>query len=99
MKLVTITMILFLAACTRASEIHLADGSEGYQISCHGAAQTMMDCFRRAGEECPQGFALWNGANEGQSFGTEYGTGSRKYPDWVAYGMTTNRRSILVKCQ
>lgn len=93
-------VILFvLGACTKAREITLADGSKGYQINCHGVTQTMMDCLRRAGDECPAGYLVWDGRSEPQWYDAGYVTGSRKYPDAVDFGMTTTRRSILVFCR
>ena len=91
--------ILALASCTKAREITLADGSKGQQISCHGVVQTIMDCYRRAGDECPQGYWMWDGVSEPQWFDADYVAGSRKFPNAVGYGMTTTRRSILVQCR
>lgn len=105
-KILLISLILGLGGCAISKDMYLPDGSKGHNISCDGSANSIANCFQKAGEICgAKGYVLLNREGEGIPFG--YGTGSANananavsaqgaYVSQV--GMFVNR-SIFVKCK
>ena len=56
--LTTLLLAAPLFACAMASEMVLPDGSPGFLVSCNGAALTIGDCYKKAGNLCPQGYTI-----------------------------------------
>ena len=91
-----IVLVFFLSSCATSTKTFLPDGSEGYSISCNGAAVGINVCFEKAGELCgSKGYNLIN--REGQI--VPYGTGSANNQGaFVTYG-SFNTKSIMIKCK
>jgi len=52
-KLIASAALLGLAACSTPSEhLNMADGTQGYRITCGGAISSKSDCFEKAGALC-----------------------------------------------
>lgn len=45
-------LAILLTGCVTTSDVYLADGSKGHNISCHGAVQNISACMQKAGEIC-----------------------------------------------
>lgn len=52
LRLAAVAMLLPLAGCVTTTEVNLADGSKGHNISCPGAVQNFSHCLQKAGEIC-----------------------------------------------
>ena len=48
--------LLALVGCTTAHPTPLPGGGQGFMIGCGGVQHTMIDCFARAGQVCPDGY-------------------------------------------
>lgn len=88
--------VIFSSGCATSKKTHLPDGSEGYSISCNGAAVGINVCFEKAGQLCgSKGYDLIN--REGQI--VPYGTGSANNQGaFVTFG-SFNTKSIMIKCK
>ena len=64
-NLLLIFSLIVLAACAISREMYLPDGSVGYNIQCDGSANSMSNCFQKAGEICgSNGYILLNREGE-----------------------------------
>jgi hypothetical protein len=85
----------FLGGCLTTHQAYLPDGSMGYSITCGGAAFSMSDCQKQAGEICKaNGYTIYDKSGEaipvsGASVGPHGGS---------AYSGSIMHRSLLVKC-
>lgn len=95
--------VVLLSGCASARITHLPDGSEGYSISCDGAAVGINVCFEKAGALCgAKGYDLIS--RDGQV--VPFGFGSASYSGgyygqgnaFVTQGAFYNK-SILVRCR
>ncbi|MGI9228810.1 MAG: hypothetical protein ACR2P9_03020 [Gammaproteobacteria bacterium] len=89
-------LIIFASGCATSKNIYLSDGSEGYSISCDGAAVGINVCFEKAGQLCgTKGYNLIN--REGQL--VPFGIGSANNQGaFVTYG-SLNTKSIMIQCK
>ncbi len=91
----TAALVLSLSACAISKKTYLSDGSEGYSISCDGAAVGINVCFEKAGSLCgARGYDLIN--REGQLVPFGVGTASQGEA-FVSYG-SLNTKSIMIRC-
>ena len=98
-RFLVILGLLSIAACTRSSDVILADGSAGKAVKCPGLVLDMSDCYRRASEECPRGYQVVTGDESYYgNFNYAYLGGTYAFPAATAYSMPIVRRNILVKC-
>jgi hypothetical protein len=90
LHLVTISSLI---GCVSTSEIYLADGSVGHEISCDGRELSIETCFEKAAELCgSNGFETVTRA--GISTGRSIAKGSTD-PNSGPFAT----RSILVRCK
>lgn len=104
LKILLISLVLGLGGCAISKDMYLPDGSKGYNISCDGSANSISNCFQKAGDLCGEkGYVLLNREGEAIPFG--YGTGSASANAVGAQGAYVNQvgmfvnRSIFVKCK
>jgi len=94
--LLCIIFCVALSSCAISKSTYLPDGSQGYSISCDGAAVGINVCFEMAGELCgTKGYDLIN--REGQVVPFGYGSVADGQA-FVTYG-GFNTKSILVRCR
>ena len=62
MRIVLIGIFALLVGCATSKEMYLPDGSKGHNISCDGSANSMGNCFQKAGD-------FWNSAPERRASG------------------------------
>jgi len=106
MLLITLLVGIFtiFLGCTTSKEMYLPDGSKGYNISCDGSANSMGNCFQKAGELCgAKGYSVVNREGEAIPMGTSVGSasvgpsgGSAGYTSQVGMRVT---RSLFIKCK
>jgi len=59
MRMAAIFAAVFLAACAVVPERFTGpNGKAAYEMACRGMGRTMLDCYRKASELCPQGYAI-----------------------------------------
>lgn len=94
--LALVVLISTVTACAISKKTYLPDGSEGYSISCDGAAVGINVCFEKAGSICgANGYDVVN--REGQV--VPYGFGSATSNEaFVSYG-SFNTKSIMIRCK
>lgn len=93
--LLILAVILGLFGCAISSPVHLADGSEGYKISCNGSASSFGVCLEKAGEICgTRGYTLFDKDGSSASFGT---ANVSQYGGTAQYGAMVSRY-IMLKC-
>jgi len=94
----TITSLVFImsiSGCAVSTKTHLADGSQGYSISCDGADVGINMCFEKAGEVCgAQGYELLS--REGQIIPSGSAAADDKGA-YINYG-AFNTKSIMIRC-
>ena len=95
--------LLFLFGCAMASEMVLPDGTKGYNISCDGAVLSMGDCYKKAGDLCPQGYVLLGQGGEANPFGYSSGqiSGNASYVQggYVSTYGAIITRDLYVRCR
>jgi len=88
-------LVSILSACAIAKKTYLADGSEGYSISCDGAAVGINVCFEKAGSLCgARGYSLINREGQLVPYGVASASGGQAF---VSYG-SFNTKSIMIRC-
>lgn len=50
--------LVALAGCISASKTVLPDGRQGQIVSCPGLANSLADCWAKAGQICPKGYEI-----------------------------------------
>ena len=95
---------LMLSGCTTVSPVYLADGSQGHNISCSGAALNFSYCLERAGEICgARGYDVVN--REGAAVPIAIAGSSFQANPYAAsgssYGMAGSAvsRNLFIKCK
>lgn len=103
-KALLLAFAVVLGGCAISKDMYLPDGSKGHNISCDGSANSISNCFQKAGELCgSNGYVLLNREGEAIPFG--YGTGSASANAAGAQGAYVSQvgmfvnRSIFVKCK
>lgn len=103
-KVMLVTLIVMLSGCAFSKDMYLSDGSKGHNISCDGSANSISNCFQKAGELCgSKGYTLLNREGEAIPFG--YATGGASANAAGAQGAYVSQvgmmvtRSIFVKCK
>ena len=93
----TVALVIgFILGCATSSEVFLADGSKGYNISCRGAVMNFSHCHEKAGEICgDRGYVLVNQFGDAVPFATA-GGGSAAF---FGSAGTSTTRNIFVKCK
>ena len=85
-----------LSGCAISKKTYLMDGSEGYRISCGGAAVVIHLCFEKAGEVCgSRGYDLVS--RDGRTI--PYGTGTATSQQGVVSYSSSNTKSIMIRCR
>jgi len=51
-RMVCAMMAVTLVSCSDLRTVHLADGTQGYQISCKGFLNSWSSCLEKAGQLC-----------------------------------------------
>jgi hypothetical protein len=104
LKIFLIWCVLGVGGCAISKDMYLPDGSKGYNISCDGSANSISNCYQKAGEICgAKGYALLNREGEAIPFG--YSTGNASANSMNAQGAYVSQagmfvnRSIFVKCK
>jgi hypothetical protein len=93
---ITLFSGFMISSCAMSKKTYLPDGSEGYSISCDGAAIGINVCFEKAGEICgPCGYDILN--REGQYVPFGMGSANRNQA-FVTYG-SFNTKSIMIRCK
>jgi hypothetical protein len=104
MRTMGVTLVAVLGGCAFSQEIYLPDGSKGHNISCDGSANSMGNCFQKAGELCgAKGYYIVNREGQAIPFGTSVGSasvgpggGSAGYISQSGMMVT---RSLFIKCK
>lgn len=97
-------LVLTLTGCAFAQPMYLPDGSQGYNISCDGSANSIGKCFQKAGELCGQrGYDIVTREGEIIPYGASSGGfNANPYAANGAYvsqsGAFVNR-SLMVRCR
>jgi len=87
---------LALVGCAPSREIYLPDGSVGYNIQCDGTANSISNCFQKAGELCrSKGYSLLNREGEMVPFGTSTGAQGANVTQAGAFVS----RTLFIKCK
>ena len=97
-------LVLLLTGCVTTSEVYLADGSKGHNISCGGAVQNFTACLKKAGEICgPAGYVVVNREGEAVPFGmaSAQASANRNYAQGSYYGQSGAivTRNLFVQCR
>jgi hypothetical protein len=93
---ITILMVLMISSCAISKKTYLPDGSEGYSISCDGAAVGINKCFEKAGEICgSRGYDIVNREGQVIPSGTGIANNNNAFITYGAY----NTKSIMVRCK
>lgn len=97
-------IIAMLVGCALSREMYLPDGSKGYNISCDGSANSMGNCFQKAGELCgSKGYYLLNREGQAIPFVTNIGSASvgagSGSAGYVAQTGMMVTRSLFIKCK
>lgn len=93
---VIFAVILTISACAIAKKSYLPDGSEGYSISCDGAAVGINVCFEKAGDLCgARGYDIFSREGQFVPFGFGSATTGQAF---VTYG-SFNTKSIMIRCR
>ena len=101
MKLLGLTVgislvIIIVAGCAISKKTYLPDGSEGYSISCDGAAVGINVCFEKAGQICgSNGYDLLNREGQIVPFGTGSASSNQAFVTFGAF----NTKSIMIRCK
>lgn len=95
-----VTIFLFIgfmiSSCAISNKTYLPDGSEGYSISCNGAAVGINVCFEKAGQICgSRGYDIINREGQVVPFGVGSATNNQVF---VTYG-AFNTKSIMIRCK
>ncbi|MBY0484226.1 hypothetical protein [Nitrosomonas sp.] len=103
-RILLIGIIAMLIGCAMSKEMYLPDGSKGYNISCDGSANSMGNCFQKAGELCgSKGYYLLNREGQAIPFGTNVGSASVVLgggsAGYVAQTGMMVTRSLFIKCK
>lgn len=100
----TALLALLLGGCAFAQPMYMPDGSQGYNISCDGAANSIGKCFQKAGELCGTGgYDIVTREGEIIPYGSSVGGfNANAYQAQGAYvsqsGAFVNR-SLIVRCR
>lgn len=104
LRIVVIGLLAVLIGCATSQEIYLPDGSKGHNISCDGSANSMGNCFQKAGELCgSKGYYIVNREGQAIPFGSSVGSASVG-PGGGSAGYVTQTgmmvtRSLFIKCK
>ncbi len=96
--LVAISLFIgsIISSCAISNKTYLPDGSEGYSISCDGAAVGINVCFEKAGQICgSRGYDIINREGQVVPFGVGSATNNQAF---VTYG-AFNTKSIMIRCK
>lgn len=93
-----------LTACATSDKMTMPDGAAAYHISCDGWAQTEAECYAKAGELCPAGYAVLGGNLESHSLA--YSGGGATGNSWShqggasysSFGVPIISRDLYVRC-
>ena len=100
---IAVVSMLPLLGCAMADEMVLPDGTKGYNISCDGAILSMGDCYKKAGDLCPQGYDLLGQGGEANPFGYSSGqvSGNALYVQggYVSTYGAIITRDLYVQCK
>lgn len=96
MKICIAGVLVLLAGCVTATEVHLADGSKGHNISCHGAARNFSHCLQAAGEICgARGYEVVTQQGDAVPFAVQtYGPTAGQ-----GFAGTAVSRNLFVRCK
>jgi hypothetical protein len=98
-----IAMLSLLGGCAMSDEMVLPDGTKGHKISCDGAFLSMGNCYKKAGEMCPKGYAILGQGGEANPYGTSSGqlSGNQSYVQggYVTQYGTIITRDLYVRCK
>jgi hypothetical protein len=103
-RIVVIALLTALVGCATSKEMYLSDGSKGHNISCDGSANSMGNCFQKAGELCgSKGYYVLNREGQAIPFGSSVGSASL-VPGGGSAGYVTQTgmmvtRSLFIKCK
>lgn len=103
-RVLLIAIFTITVGCATSQEMYLPDGSKGYNISCDGSANSMGNCFQKAGDLCgAKGYYVLNREGQAVPFGTSVGSaavgpggGSAGYVTQTGMMVT---RSLFIKCR
>ena len=99
LKLMAVSIgALLLASCVTETRMILPDGSEGYQIRCGGAIRSIGDCYARAGEVCPAGYAIVGRDEEKTPMAYQGGSWGSRGGSFSGVAGSIVKRSLLVRC-
>jgi hypothetical protein len=95
--------VLVLSGCATAKQMYLPDGSVGCNIQCNGSANSISNCFQKAGELCgSKGYALSNREGQvvpfGMSTGSVSATGASAQGAYITQAGAFVSRSLFIKC-
>lgn len=99
-KLTIYVSAIFMSGCAISSDMYLADGARGYSVSCNGSANSVSNCFQKAGEICgAKGYTLLNREGEANQYGLTTASANQSQGALVSqHGMIVTR-SIMIKCK
>lgn len=92
-------LVVLLSGCAMSSEMYLPDGSKGYNISCDGTANSMGNCFQKAGQLCGErGYTVVNREGQAIPMGSSVGAADQNSAGYISqYGMMVTR-SLFIRC-
>jgi hypothetical protein len=95
---------LSLTGCAISKPMYLPDGSQGFNISCDGSANSISKCFQKAGELCgSRGYDIVT--REGEIIPYGYAGGGFNANQHAANGAYISQsgayvnRSLMIKCR
>jgi hypothetical protein len=93
-------LLSVLCACATSKEMYLPDGSKGYNISCDGSANSMGNCFQKAGELCgSRGYYILTREGEAVPFGSTVASANGDSFGYVSQAGMMITRSLFIKCK
>jgi hypothetical protein len=96
-------IVLLLAGCVTTSDVYLADGSKGINISCGGGVQNFSACLQKAGEICgTSGYSVVNREGDAVPFSVASANASANRQaaqgTYVSTSGTAVTRNLFVRC-
>lgn len=59
MKKIFLLFVLFCSACVTSVPLYTdSNGATVYDATCNGGLRSLGDCYRKANEDCPNGFEV-----------------------------------------
>ncbi len=99
-----ITLVSALQGCATSSDVFLADGSKGHNITCSGAVMNYGHCLEKAGEICgTSGYLVVSQQGDAVPFSTAtggFGANTQTASGgFYSQSGTIVTRNLFIKCR